>query len=771
MRIDRFVALLGTLAVFLVMSPSLTLGGGDAFAQAPPQCSDGADNDGDDLVDVDDPGCANSDDNDESDDPGAEPECSDGADNDSDGKTDFGSASTNDPGCSSADDDDETDPPTPECSDGADNDEDSATDHPADSGCESPSDEDETRSAGITSSTGPLTRIQISEFLNCAVNHVQDEAGEFFGETACGTFLASAGTLYSPADIPAGESAEGVAFTPVSQSAVSGSGTSSDPYQLVTVVDAGPNLRITESDYYVVGQESYRTDVKVENRSAVTQSAILYRAGDCYLQDSDTGFGLVSGESVACQAATTDPQGNAVRGDRIQQWSPLSAGSRYFEAGFDEVWSTIGAQKEFPNTCRCNENIDNGAGLSWALTIPATGTATRSHLTTFSPAGQEPATTTKTADSSTATVGSSDGYTITVRNTSSSAITLNSITDTLPRGFSYTAGSSTGVTNADPQASGQTLVWQGPFTVPASGRASLHFSVTVSSTPGEYFNNAGAESSERAVVPTGDTAKITVTAPPQCSDRLDNDSDGRANFPDDQGCDSPGDTSEAPDPPQCSDRLDNDSDGRANFPDDQGCDSPGDDSEAPDPPQCSDRLDNDGDGRGTSPTTRAPRRPGLRLAGRRLREAPDPPQCSDRLDNDSDGRANFPDDQGCDSPGDDSEAPDPPQCSDRLDNDGDGRGNFPDDQGCDSPGDDSEAPDPPQCSDRLDNDGDGRGNFPDDQGCDSPGDDSEDRPAAETASTTTPTGGATSRTTQVAVPLRTTQRAPTRYETISNETQ
>ena len=56
------------------------------------------------------------------------------------------------------------------------------------------------------SSPGPLTNIRITDDLNCAVNHAADTAGEFFGETACATQIAVGGTVYGPANIPAGNS-------------------------------------------------------------------------------------------------------------------------------------------------------------------------------------------------------------------------------------------------------------------------------------------------------------------------------------------------------------------------------------------------------------------------------------------------------------------------------------------------------------------------------------------------------------------------------------
>ncbi len=136
-------------------------------------------------------------------------------------------------------------------------------------------------------------------------------------------------------------------------------------------------------------------------------------------------------------------------------------------------------------------------------------------LGSVGPGGCEPGatvlSTSKTADSGTTPAGGANGYTITVSNPSASAVVLTSISDTLPSGFTYTGGSTTGATTADPAVSG-TLTWTGPFSVPAAGSVSLHFLVTVSSTPGEYFNDASADAGTTPVAPTGPTAKITVAS-------------------------------------------------------------------------------------------------------------------------------------------------------------------------------------------------------------------------------------------------------------------
>lgn len=156
----------------------------------------------------------------------------------------------------------------------------------------------------------------------------------------------------------------------------------------------------------------------------------------------------------------------------------------------------------------------------------------------------------------------------------------------------------------------------------------------------------------------------------QCSDGVDNDGDGRIDFPADPDCTGPTDDSEAPEGgrPECSDGVDNDGDGRTDFPSDPDCTSANDDSES----------------------------------GRDRGDA----ECEDGRDNDGDGRVDFPDDPGCSSRRDDSEdgggtagaggggaggGGNGAECQDGIDNDGDGKVDHPDDPGCSSPTDDSEG--------------------------------------------------------------------------------
>ena len=66
---------------------------------------------------------------------------------------------------------------------------------------------------------------------------------------------------------------------------------------------------------------------------------------------------------------------------------------------------------------------------------------------------------------------------------------------------------------------------------------------------------------------------VPVAPRAACDDRIDNDGDGRVDYPDDPGCTSSFDDDETDlaQTPACSDGLDNDGDGLVDFPEDPGC--------------------------------------------------------------------------------------------------------------------------------------------------------------------------------------------------------
>ena len=202
---------------------------------------------------------------------------------------------------------------------------------------------------------------------------------------------------------------------------------------------------------------------------------------------------------------------------------------------------------------------------------------------------------------------------------------------------------------------------------------------------------------------------------PVCNDGVDNDGDGKIDYPADSTCGSSSDIREgragesncpADGPgncPVCLDGLDNDGDGITDFKSDLGCSSRNDSSEsvqgagpncpADGPgkcPQCNDGVDNDSDG------------------------------LEDLSDSDCEGDLNRDSELGA-GPNCPADGPGKcPQCNDGVDNDGDKFKDYPSDPGCFGRGDNNET-DPvisgncpkdgpgkcPQCNDGVDNDGDG----------------------------------------------------------------
>jgi hypothetical protein len=237
-------------------------------------------------------------------------------------------------------------------------------------------------SAVDITSAGPLTDIFIGNNLSCQVAHTGDAVYEMYDpyeqEGDCGTWVLVGGTSYG---VYWGDAE----LTPVSQSGVTGSGTSGSPYQVVTVADAGASgIRITETDSYVVGDEFYRTDVQVSNSGNAAADVRIYRGADCYLGGSDSGYGYADpvGKSVAC----TENQNNSPAG-RVEMWTPITPASHYQQGHYSTVLSNVENHTELTDTCDCSTQEDNGAMIDWNVTVPAGGNTTVSSYSAFSPTG------------------------------------------------------------------------------------------------------------------------------------------------------------------------------------------------------------------------------------------------------------------------------------------------------------------------------------------------------------------------------------------------
>jgi uncharacterized repeat protein (TIGR01451 family) len=368
--------------------------------------------------------------------------------------------------------------------------------------------------AVISSAAGPIHDIYLSAELDCQVRYSTDTSFEWYPPTAsigdCGTSAALNGTLY-------GYNYQNSSFgatlwTPVSQTGPTGTGAATDPFKVVTVVRNPAGVMLTQTDSYVTGDDYYSTSVVVDNASGVRQTGTLYSAGDCYLGNSDSGYGIITGTSPACSKTPPPPSG------RVEQLVPVTAGNSYFEGahslGVNTLQHTLSS---YPDTCQCNTLLDNEEGISWPLDLSAGATAKFGWETAFSLTGHVPVILSSSADSPVTPASGTNGYRVTLANNNTAAATVDSVSVTLPPGFVYQSGTTSGLTGANPTITGDittgfTLTWHGPFLLPEASEKEIHFKVTVSEQPGTYTIDTSATAGTPVhVAPETAAAPITVT--------------------------------------------------------------------------------------------------------------------------------------------------------------------------------------------------------------------------------------------------------------------
>ena len=141
------------------------------------------------------------------------------------------------------------------------------------------------------------------------------------------------------------------------------------------------------------------------------------------------------------------------------------------------------------------------------------------------------------------------------------------------------------------------------FTASGSTWSELHEIEASDGLASDFFGSAvglvgdallvGADGNDAAGAAAGRTYAIDVSVLPDCGDGIDNDADGKIDYPADRGCTSAADSSERG-TVVCDDGIDNDGDGLVDFPNDPGCQTA---TSTKENPQCDDDVDNDGDGK------------------------------------------------------------------------------------------------------------------------------------------------------------------------------
>lgn len=175
-------------------------------------------------------------------------------------------------------------------------------------------------------------------------------------------------------------------WTNLSQSAITGSGTTASPWKIETKVAHIPSgVKLTTTTSYINGSNSFRIDWEVCLPAAGAASTFL--AADFYLQggDNDLGYGVHDTSSGAVGVTNQALSW-------LQTFTPLTPADSYFAGAPTSLWSAIGAAGApgpgFNRTIN-STSMDTAAGLQWNRSLSNCGrfSATWSVSDLSNPAG------------------------------------------------------------------------------------------------------------------------------------------------------------------------------------------------------------------------------------------------------------------------------------------------------------------------------------------------------------------------------------------------
>jgi len=562
-----------------------------------PQCHDNRDNDGDGKVDYpDDPGCFDV--NDDLEEGPRSPACNDNRDNDRDGHKDF----PDDPGCIAPQSDDETDdcpsgPNCPMCGNRTDDDANGMLDFPLDPGCESAADNFEYSGspqacgAGLTVKPLPITGV------------------------ATGTLDAmSTSTLASPCG--GGNGLPAAAYVMVISKpkvvVISTTGSAMDtvvdlrrtpcdnPVAEVACNDNASAIETTSRIIRTLNPGAYF--IIVHGKTATAVGSYTLRVQKFNREDEECNVQADCGPGHVCRIPVggtkkicTGPVCSDGRDDDVDGKLdyPNDPGC-YDEADGDETDDCPSG----PNCPKCADGIDNDSdgNTDYPLdkSCKAAGDASEACITSEKPI---PVITTATLTGTTA--GARNDYDPSCNSTTGVAPDLlyridvpamQTLNLTVNPGTGFDAvhallnstcgGASVACSDAPAMVVNNLAAGTYYVVVDAYGSTSGAFTLATSGTvapggscEGVLFQN-GVITCGAGFTCDGPLGMRTCRA--ECSDGIDNNGDGKTDYPSDPGCSAPNDSMEdtvCPGLmcPACSDGVDNDSDGQIDFPLDIGC--------------------------------------------------------------------------------------------------------------------------------------------------------------------------------------------------------
>jgi hypothetical protein len=238
--------------------------------------------------------------------------------------------------------------------------------------------------ATVSINSNPLV-VKVTDSTKIQIFYAGDTAGQVYPATSdqgsSGTWIGVDNTVYEPSN-----------FTVVSQTPVTGSGASGDPFTVVSTLALGQTgIRLVESVRVVNGNPYFRIDRRIENTGSAPKLVRVFHYADLYLRGSDSGFGYFD-------PATRAIGGNTQAADFFQAFIPITPALHYMEGRFSVVRDAVAAaalgSAPLPDTLLAPPDpanvVDNGAALQWEVTVPAGSAKTISDFWSFGVTPQIP---------------------------------------------------------------------------------------------------------------------------------------------------------------------------------------------------------------------------------------------------------------------------------------------------------------------------------------------------------------------------------------------
>ncbi len=521
----------------------------------------------------------------------AQPACNDGIDDDNDGLTDY----PNDPGCASPNSNSEFDtcpnqPNCPECFDGMDNDGDGQTDYPNDTTCKAAGDASEacSTSEGVEQIVQQVT----TGTTVGATNDFDPTCDSSTGMAPDKTFRLDLPQMTS---LTINTTGFDVAQALLDSSCTGTAITCSDPSLFTTNNLAAGTYYLVVDGYFTTSQGAYNIDVTGKIANGASCESVLAQSGALTCNAGFACKGTVG--SRTCQTAqcndSVDNNGNGPKdypadpgcdspSDDTETTVCPGASCPVCSNGMDDDGDNL---TDYPNDPSCvaasgtSESCQSTEGVG-TLTMPATMGDTSTATDDI-----------KLSCASSSSTGKDLVYQFDIPAMDSLQFNLTSSFDaaTAVLGASCLNPS---LACSDPNTLSMTNVAAGTYFYVVDGWSSGSgaFTVNVSGTiaAGQSCESPLAQSGALtcgAAFSCAGTPGSRTCQPAQCSDGIDNNNDGKTDYPNDPGCDSPADNTETtvcPGAmcPVCSNGMDDDTDTLTDYPTDYGCAAAGSMSEA-----------------------------------------------------------------------------------------------------------------------------------------------------------------------------------------------